>query len=61
MRNNQPVSNHEIKMNDNSILVSTTNLKGVITEVNADFIAISGFSKQELLGKSHNLVHQPFK
>jgi len=59
MRNNQPVSNHEIEMNDNSILVSTTNLKGIITEVNTDFIAISGFSKQELLGKNHNIVRHP--
>jgi len=59
VRKNHPVSNHEVEMNDDSILVSTTDLKGIITEVNPDFVAISGFTEQELLGKNHNLVRHP--
>jgi len=59
MRNNQPVTNHEVEMNEGSTLVSTTDLKGRITEVNPDFIAMSGFSESELLGQSHNLVRHP--
>jgi len=59
MKKNHPVTNQEIEMRDDSILVSTTNLKGIITEVNPDFVAISGFSEQELLGKNHNLVRHP--
>ncbi|MBN4076908.1 PAS domain S-box protein [Mariprofundus ferrooxydans] len=59
MRKNHPVSNHEVEMREDSILVSTTDLKGIITEVNPDFVSISGFSEQELLGKNHNLVRHP--
>jgi len=59
MRQNHPVTNQEIKMDENSILVSTTDLKGIITEVNPDFVAISGFTEQELIGKNHNIVRHP--
>jgi len=59
MRNNQPVTNQEVEMNDDAILVSTTDLKGIITSANPEFIAISGFSEQELIGKNHNIVRHP--
>jgi len=59
MRKNHPVSNHEVEMREDSILVSSTDLKGIITEVNPDFVEISGFTEQELLGKNHNLVRHP--
>ncbi|WP_197490400.1 methyl-accepting chemotaxis protein [Halothiobacillus diazotrophicus] len=39
--------------------MSTTDLKGVITYVNDDFIAVSGFTRDELVGKSHNVVRHP--
>ncbi len=59
MRHNHPITNQEVAMDDDSILVSTTDLKGIITEVNPDFVKISGFTEQELIGKSHNLVRHP--
>jgi len=59
MRNNHPVTNTEAIMKENSILISKTNLKGVITDVNAEFVDISGFTKEELIGKNHNLVRHP--
>lgn len=59
MRNNQPVSQREIPLHDDAHLVSSTNLKGVITHCNQDFIDISGFSEDELLGSAHNLVRHP--
>ena len=59
MRRNHPVRNQEIKMEEGSTLVSTMDLKGVITEVSPDFVAISGFSEQELIGKSDNIVRHP--
>jgi len=59
MRNNHPVTNHEVEMRDDATLVSTTDLKGIITEVNPEFVAISGFSEQELIGKNHNIVRHP--
>lgn len=44
----------------NSVLiVSKTDLKGVITYANYNFEKISGYSKQELIGKSHNIVRHP--
>ena len=36
-----------------------TNSKGIITYVNDEFCKISGFSQEELIGKSHNIVRHP--
>ncbi len=59
MKINQPVTDHEILMKEGSILVSRTDLKGVITYCNRDFIEISGFNEPELIGSSHNMVRHP--
>jgi len=40
-------------------IVSCTDLKGRITYVNADFVAASGYSEAELLGKAHNILRHP--
>jgi len=44
---------------DASYLVSKTDKTGIITYANEQFIKISGYSKYELLGKSHNIVRHP--
>ncbi len=44
---------------DASSIVSKTDLKGVITYVNDQFCKISGYSKEELIGKPHNIVRHP--
>ncbi|MBS1169460.1 MAG: aer [Burkholderiaceae bacterium] len=59
MRNNQPVTNKEYVLQDWETIVSKTDLKGRITYVNGDFVRISGFSEEELLGKAHNIVRHP--
>lgn len=59
MKVNQPVTDQEHFMKDGSILVSKTDLKGIITYCNRDFIEISGYAESELLGKNHNLVRHP--
>ena len=59
MRTNLPVTNHEIIMGDDQIIVSKTNLKGQITYVNRDFLEVSGFTEQELIGQPHNIVRHP--
>ncbi len=59
MKINEPVTQNEVKMREGSILVSKTDLKGIITYVNQDFIDISGFSEDELIGKNHNVVRHP--
>ncbi|WP_258238410.1 HD domain-containing phosphohydrolase [Arcobacter sp. CECT 8983] len=41
---------------DLSSIVSKTNSKGIITFVNEQFETISGYKKEELIGKSHNIV-----
>ncbi|OOZ35183.1 methyl-accepting chemotaxis protein [Solemya velesiana gill symbiont] len=40
-------------------ILSTTNLKGQITYCNDQFADISGFTREELQGKSHNIVRHP--
>lgn len=41
---------------DESAIVSKTNSKGIITFVNDAFCKNSGYTKEELLGKSHNIL-----
>ncbi len=59
MRKNLPVTGKELNYSDDVRIVSTTTKKGVITYINKDFIDISGFSNDELLGQAHNLVRHP--
>ena len=59
MKNNQPVTQKEVHFPPNRYLVSKTDLKGVITYCNDAFVDISGFSRDELIGKSHNIVRHP--
>lgn len=59
MRINEPVSNHEVTFDADTIIVSKTNAKGKITFVNDDFIKVSGFTKEELTDQPHNIVRHP--
>ena len=40
-------------------LVSTTDLKSHIKYANPEFVTISGFSEEELIGAPHNIVRHP--
>lgn len=51
--------NEEIKLENKRYLVSETDAKGVITYCNDYFTEISGYSKEELLGKQHNIIRHP--
>jgi len=44
---------------DRSFIVSKTDPKGIITYVNDEFCNVSGYSKDEILGKSHNIIRHP--
>jgi len=59
MKINMPVTNREIQMKKGQILVSRTDLKGIMTYANDEFVAISGYSRDELIGKNHNMVRHP--
>jgi aerotaxis receptor len=41
------------------LIVSRTDLKGIITYANETFAEISGYSVEELVGKPHNIVRHP--
>jgi aerotaxis receptor len=56
---NTPVTQHEVYLQPGKPIVSKTDLKGSISYVNQSFIDISGFSREELIGKNHNLVRHP--
>jgi len=59
MKKNLPVSDNEITLTDNQTIISTTDLKGAITSINKDFLDISGFTSEELIGQNHNIVRHP--
>ncbi|MBI4757341.1 MAG: Tar ligand binding domain-containing protein, partial [Betaproteobacteria bacterium] len=59
MKINLPVTDVEVELDEGSTIVSRTDLKGVITYVNGEFVRISGYSEAELLGASHNIVRHP--
>jgi aerotaxis receptor len=41
------------------VIVSDTDLKGIITYSNRKFCEIAGYHKSELIGKNHNIVRHP--
>ncbi len=47
------------KIIDESATVTKTDLQGVITYANEAFCKTSGYSKEELIGKPHNIVRHP--
>ncbi len=49
----------ETKVPSNELIISRTDLSGVITYVNETFAEISGYSTQELIGQEHNIVRHP--
>ncbi|MDD3055972.1 MAG: diguanylate cyclase [Aliarcobacter sp.] len=44
---------------DKNIITSSTNIKGNIISVSEAFCKISGYTKEELLGKKHNILKHP--
>ena len=59
MKLNLPVTQKEAPFPVGRYVVSKTDLKGDITHVNDVFVALSGFSRDELLGASQNIVRHP--
>lgn len=42
-----------------NVIISTTNKDGIIIDASEAFCEISGYKKDELIGKSHNIVRHP--
>lgn len=59
MRKNLPVTQRELEIPDGATLMSTTDVKGRVTYANDAFVRASGFERNELIGKAHNIVRHP--
>ena len=44
---------------EKGLIVSSTDLKGIITYANRKFCEIAGYPKDELVGMNHNIVRHP--
>ena len=59
MKINLPVNDAESLLPEGEFIYSRTDLKGVIAEANEAFARISGFTPEEMVGQSHNMVRHP--
>nr|WP_166218802.1 PAS domain-containing methyl-accepting chemotaxis protein [Pseudomonas atagonensis] len=59
MKINLPVTGRSVDVALDANILSTTDLTSAITYANDDFIKISGYSRDELLGTPHNLLRHP--
>lgn len=59
MRVNLPVYDVETRLRDDQYLISRTDTKGRIVYANPAFVEVSGFERDELIGKAHNIVRHP--
>ncbi len=59
MKTNLPVTQRNIDYSESDVFVTKTDTKSIITYANDAFVEISGFSREELIGKSHNMVRHP--
>ncbi|WP_324172224.1 PAS domain-containing protein [Sulfurimonas sp.] len=51
--------NTEIKFSTKKYIISKTDKKGIIIEVNDYFMKVSGYKESELIGQSHNILRHP--
>ncbi|WP_029590386.1 PAS domain-containing methyl-accepting chemotaxis protein [Franconibacter pulveris] len=59
MPSQPPVTQRELTLDDNTTLMSTTDLQSYITHANDTFVQVSGYTLHELTGSPHNLVRHP--
>ena len=59
MKINQPVTGRNVDFAPDANILSTTDLTSAITYANQDFIDISGYSRDELLGVPLNILRHP--
>lgn len=59
MKKNLPITRNEIFVTESDELITTTDLKGVITFANNTFLRIAQFDESEMIGMSHNIVRHP--
>ena len=53
------VTQHEYPLDDDTTLMSTTDVHSYITHANDTFVQVSGYQLDELTGQPHNMVRHP--
>ena len=53
------VTDIETPYPDGKLIISRTDTKGIITQVNRSFVEMSGFSEEELLEQPHYILRHP--
>lgn len=56
---NKIITDNEITFDENTLLVTKTDIKGKITYANRAFIDIVKIEEKDLIGKAHNIVRHP--
>ena len=59
MRKNLPITQQNYDFPADQTLISVTDTKGRITYCNRNFVIVSGYTEDELLGQPHNLLRHP--
>jgi len=49
----------ETEVPENELIISRTDLSGIITYINDTFAHISGYEPEELIGKPHSVIRHP--
>lgn len=49
----------EVPFPDGKLIVSRTNLQGIITHCNQSFVDMAGYEKGELIGEPHHILRHP--
>lgn len=52
-------TNEETQFPDGRLIVSTTDLTGVITHANDAFVIMSGWEREDLIGSLHSILRHP--
>ena len=51
--------NKEVTWDKTQLIMSKTDLRGIIEYVNPAFLQVSGYTEEEVLGKPHNILRHP--
>jgi PAS domain S-box-containing protein len=52
-------TDREVTFGEDEIIVSKTDVKGIILYANRTFLKVSGYTEAEILGKPHNIIRHP--
>ncbi|WP_218418919.1 methyl-accepting chemotaxis protein [Alteromonas lipotrueae] len=59
MKKSQSVTQREYKFPSHYRLISSTDKRGVIQHCNDEFVEASGYKREDLIGKNHNIIRHP--